>query len=95
MNAFNRILAAFALAAISLSPAAFAGKAVNVNAASASELADSLDGIGDAKAQAIVAYRTVHGAFKSAEALVEVKGIGLKTVEKNAAFIKLGAVTAK
>ena len=95
MNVFNRILAAFALAAISLSPAAFAGKAVNVNAASASELADSLDGIGDAKAQAIVAYRTAHGAFKSAEALVEVKGIGLKTVEKNAAFIKLGAVIAK
>ena len=92
MNAFNRILAALAFAALSLSPAAFAGKPVNINAASASELADSLDGIGDAKAQAIVAYRTAHGAFKSADALVEVKGIGLKTVEKNAAFIKLGAV---
>ena len=57
MNAFNRILAALAFAALTLSPVAFAGKAVNINAASASELADSLDGIGDAKAQAIVAYR--------------------------------------
>ena len=95
MNAFNRILAAFAFAALSLSPAAFAGKPVNVNAASAVELAAALDGIGDAKAQAIVAYRTAHGAFKSADALVEVKGIGLKTIEKNAAFIKLGAVAAK
>ncbi len=95
MNAFNSILAALAFAALSLSSAAFAGKPVNVNAASAAELADALDGIGDAKAQAIVAYRTAHGAFKSADALVEVKGIGLKTVEKNSAFIKLGAVAAK
>ena len=95
MNAFNRILAAIAFAAVSLSPAAFAGKAINVNAASAVELADSLDGVGDVKAQAIVAYRTAHGAFKTADALTEVKGIGLKTVEKNAAFIKLGAVAAK
>ena len=92
MNAFNRILAALAVAALSLSHPAFAGKPVNVNAASASELADSLDGIGEAKAQAIVAYRTANGAFKSADALTEVKGIGLKTVEKNAVFIKLAAV---
>ena len=81
-------------AALALSPTAFAGKPVNVNSASASELADSLDGVGASKAQAIVAYRTAHGAFKSADALTEVKGIGLKTVEKNAAFIKLGAGTA-
>ena len=94
MNAYNRILAVLAFAAVSLSPEAFAGKPVNVNAASASELADALDGIGDAKAQAIVAYRTAHGAFKTADALTEVKGIGVKTVEKNAAFIKLGAVAA-
>ena len=51
--------------------------------------------IGNETKKTIVAYRTAHGAFKSAEALVEVKGIGLKTVEKNAAFIKLGAVAAK
>ena len=33
--------------------------------------------------QAIVAYRKANGAFKSAEQLTLVKGIGLKTVEKN------------
>ncbi len=95
MNAFNSILAALAFAALSLSSAAFAGKPVNVNAASAAELADALDGIGDVKAQAIVAYRTANGAFKTADTLTAVKGIGVKTVEKNAAFIKLGAVAAK
>jgi competence protein ComEA len=85
------INAIIALSLLSFANAALAGKPVNVNTASATELADSLDGIGDAKATAIVAYRTTHGGFKSADQLTEVKGIGLKTVEKNAAFIKLGA----
>jgi len=46
--------------------------------------------IGASKAQAIVAYRKEHGAFKSPEQLALVKGIGLKTVEKNRDRIVLG-----
>jgi competence protein ComEA len=95
MNAFQRILAATAFAFAALSPAAFAGKPVNINTASATEIADALDGVGAAKAAAIVAYRQKIGGFKSADQLTEVKGIGLKTVEKNAAFIKLAAVASK
>ena len=77
--------------AFAVSAFAFAGQPVNVNTASAAELAESLDGIGEAKAKAIVAYRQANGGFKSADELAEVKGIGLKTVERNASFIKLGA----
>lgn len=83
------ILALAALLAFGLVGAAQAGKPVNVNRADAATLADSLDGIGLAKAQAIVAWRTQHGGFKRAEDLTEVKGIGARTVERNRAFIRL------
>ena len=83
------ILALAALLAFGLAGAAQAGKPVNVNRADAAMLADSLDGIGLAKAQAIVAWRTQHGAFKRAEDLAEVKGIGARTVERNRGFIRL------
>ena len=61
--------------------AALAGQ-VNLNTATAAQL-ETLHGIGAAKAQAIVAYRQEHGAFKSVEALAAVKGISDRTVEKN------------
>lgn len=67
----------------------FAGP-VNINSASANELADSLNGVGLKKAEAIVKYRKAHGAFKKAEDLANVKGIGQKTVENNLKNIKLG-----
>ena len=63
--------------------------AVNINTADAKSLADELNGIGAKKAQAIVDYRTEHGDFKTIESLTEVKGIGLKTVEKNRDAIEL------
>ena len=70
-----------------LAQSAFA--AVNVNKADAAQIAEELKGIGLSKATAIVAYRTQNGPFKTIEQLTEVKGIGLKTVEKNRADILL------
>ncbi len=55
---------------------------VNVNTADAKTLSEALSGIGMKKAEAIVKYRTEKGAFKSAEDLANVSGIGNKTVEK-------------
>ncbi len=58
-------------------------KAVNINTADAAAISAGLVGVGQAKAEAIVAYRKEHGPFKSAEQLSEVKGIGEKLVLKN------------
>jgi len=62
--------------------------AVNINTASAEEIAAALNGVGESKAEAIVAYRKQHGPFKTLADLQNVKGIGEKTLEKNAALIK-------
>ncbi|GIW04210.1 MAG: hypothetical protein KatS3mg059_0830 [Thermomicrobiales bacterium] len=47
---------------------------ININTATIDEL-DTLPGIGPAKAQAIVEYRTAHGPFRTVDELVLVDGI--------------------
>lgn len=71
--------------------AAVAGETVNINTADAGTIDRVLVNVGPAKAQAIVDYRKSNGAFRSAEQLALVKGIGLKTVEKNRDRIVVGA----
>lgn len=56
--------------------------AININTATVETLA-ALDGVGESKAQAIVAYRSENGPFKTENDLVNVKGIGERTLEKN------------
>lgn len=56
---------------------------VSINNASAAEIAETLSGIGLAKAEAIVSYREENGAFESLEQLEMVKGIGPATIERN------------
>jgi len=60
-----------------------AAQKVNINTADAAAIDEALLNIGPSKAAAIVAYRKQHGAFHSADELASVKGIGLKTIEKN------------
>jgi len=59
-----------------------APRSVNINTADAATLADALQGVGLKKAEAIVAYRNEHGPFKSVDDMVNVKGIGEKSLEK-------------
>ena len=75
----------FSLALLSLP--ALAGQPVNVNTASAETIAESLDGVGLTKAKAIVEYRKDEGPFRHPDELVNVKGIGLSTVDRNRDFI--------
>jgi competence protein ComEA len=56
---------------------------VNLNTADAATLQRELLGIGQVKAEAIVAYREAHGNFASVDELLEVKGIGAAILEKN------------
>ena len=71
------------LLSLAFAGSAFAADQVNLNTADAATLDRVLLNVGPAKAEAIVDYRKEHGAFRSAEELAMVKGIGLKTVEKN------------
>lgn len=53
---------------------------VRINSATAEDL-QKLQGIGPSKASAIIAYRDEHGPFKTVEDLLQVSGIGEKTLE--------------
>jgi len=63
--------------------------AVDINSANAETLAAELNGIGQSKAVAIVAYREVNGPYRSVDDLAQVDGIGQKTVEKNRSKVSL------
>ena len=70
-----------ALFLASQAPLAAETRPVNINTASATELAD-LKGIGNAKAHAIIEYRDKNGPFKTVDDLRHVKGIGDKMLDK-------------
>ncbi len=74
------IAAALALA---LSGAVVAGEGVDINQADVEQLAEALHGVGESKAAAIVEFREENGPFADIDELVEVRGIGLRTVDQN------------
>jgi competence protein ComEA len=62
---------------------------VNINGADAPTLARELKGIGQVRAEAIVAYRQQHGLFRSVDELALVKGIGKAVIERNRADLRI------
>jgi len=71
---------------------AFSGMAmaaVNLNTASKAEL-EAVNGIGQKKAEAIIAYRAKNGPFKTVDDLKNVKGFGDKTVENMRSELTVG-----
>ncbi len=87
------LLIATLLVAASVSVVSGEEKLVNINTASAAELAE-LNGIGDAKAKLIIEYREKNGPFKSVDDLRQVKGIGEKMVAKLRPAITTGQPAA-
>ena len=92
MNLLKSLMLSLLLAS---SFAAYAAAPVNVNSADAATLAAAMNGVGLVKAEAIVAYRKQHGAFRTLDQLADVKGIGLKTIEKNRGLINVGGAAAR
>lgn len=78
-------------AAEPISVAALAQKieVVSINTATAEAIAEAMKGVGFKKAQAIVEWRTKNGKFTALEQLLEIKGIGEKTLAANKKRIKL------
>jgi competence protein ComEA len=66
---------------------------VDVNSADQSAL-ESLPGIGEKTAQAILAYREEHGPFHNLDELDAVKGIGPATIEKLRDQVSFGTTAA-
>ncbi|MBA1204417.1 helix-hairpin-helix domain-containing protein [Pseudomonas capeferrum] len=62
---------------------------LDLNKADAATLQSRLNGIGKAKAEAIVAYREAHGPFATVDELLEIKGIGKALLERNRDKLKV------
>lgn len=80
--------AAGVAASASSQPGASPGALVNLNTAALAEL-DSLPGVGPVTAQKILDWRSAHGAFTAIDELLEVDGIGEKTLADLAPHLTL------
>jgi competence protein ComEA len=67
---------------------------VDINTADATTLARELNGVGPARAQAIVAYRNEHGPFKSVDDLRLVKNMPQKIIDSNRDLLRMDGAKA-
>jgi competence protein ComEA len=68
----------------------YAAESININTADKETLM-SIKGIGEKRAEAIIAYRKEHGSFKSVDELAEIKGLGPAFIESNRKNLTVGA----
>ncbi len=87
MKSLKSTVTAIALLACA---AAFAAEPVNINTADAQSLAEAINGVGLKRAEAIVLHREQNGPFKSVNELVQVRGVGEKSVEKSRDRLTVG-----
>ncbi|HIF83516.1 MAG TPA: helix-hairpin-helix domain-containing protein [Candidatus Marinimicrobia bacterium] len=63
-------------------------KSVNINTSNKADMM-TIPGIGPVTAERIILHREDHGLFNSVEELLNVKGLGPKTLEKIRTYIKI------
>ncbi len=68
-------------------------KPININAATSEEL-QQVPGIGPATAEKILQMRKSHGAFKSVDDLLAIRGLGPKRLEKMRKYLVAGKAAA-
>lgn len=85
----NQFLRRIFLGLLAIVPAAALAAALNINTATQAEL-ETLPGIGESKAVAIIQYRTDHGAFKTVDELDNVPGIGESTLANLRPLVTVG-----
>jgi competence protein ComEA len=84
-NVLASLLLGYAIQAV-----AAPGAPLDINTADAMTLAEVMDGVGPAKAEAIVDYREENGPFSSLDDLVLIKGIGAATLDRNRERLTVG-----
>ena len=67
-----------------------AADTININTADKQQFME-MDGVGDARAAAIIEYREQNGGFDSVDELTEVSGIGSATLSNNRDKLAAGA----
>lgn len=93
LQRLSALALAVALAFVALpAAAADAGKTVNINQASVEQL-QLLPNVGPAVAARIVEHREKNGAFKQAEDLMQVRGIGEKSFERLRPYVATAGAT--
>lgn len=68
-------------------------ESVDINHADAIQIAAVLDGIGEKKAQRLVAWRQAHGPFHNVVEVAQVPGIGQRLAERNQARLVFGSAS--
>lgn len=86
------VIATMVMMVLLMTGVALAQGKVDINQATPKELM-SLKGIGEQKAKAIVKYRQMNGPFQSLDDLINVPGIGKKTIADNKSMIVIGKGT--
>lgn len=81
MDMFKKGFLAVFLGMMLSASLAFAGDKININTATMEQL-QTLSGVGQSTAMAIIKYREKNGAFTAVEQLADVKGIGDKKLNK-------------